>query len=88
MSIKKVDVKELLEKAKKPMRIAPYYHKFYEGKIEVMPKCAIRSHSDFAIWYTPGVAEPCKLIVKNKDDVFEYTNRWNFVAVVSDGSRF
>jgi len=79
--------RELLEKAKKPSILAPPYHKFYEGKLQVMPKCAIRTYDDFAIWYTPGVAEPCKLIKAEPDDVFEYTNRWNFVAVVSDGSR-
>jgi malate dehydrogenase (oxaloacetate-decarboxylating) len=52
-----------------------------------MPKCAIRHLSDFDIWYTPGVAEACRIINKNKEESFEYTNRWNYVAVVSDGSR-
>jgi malate dehydrogenase (oxaloacetate-decarboxylating) len=52
-----------------------------------MPKCVIRELSDLDIWYTPGVAEPCKIISKDKEKSFEYTNRWNFVAVVSDGSR-
>lgn len=84
---KKVTVEELLAKAKKPAKIAAAYHPFYEGKIQVMPKCAIRSPSDFAIWYTPGVARPCKDIKENPELVFKLTNRWNYVAVVSDGTR-
>jgi len=84
---KKVTVEELLEKAKKPSKISPAYHKFYEGKVQVMPKCPIRSPSDFAIWYTPGVAAPCKEIKEHPEKVFELTNRWNYVAVVTDGTR-
>jgi len=78
---------ELLAKAKKPGELALKYHPFYQGKIEVVPKCAIRTFEDFAIWYTPGVAEPCKIIKQNKELSFEHTNRWNTVAVVSDGTR-
>ena len=78
---------ELLAKAKKPGELALRYHPFYQGKIEVVPKCAIRGFEDFAIWYTPGVAEPCKAIKQNRELVFEHTNRWNTVAVVSDGTR-
>ncbi len=81
------EVKKLVEKAKKPAKLAPPYHKFYEGKLQVMPKCAIRNMDDFAIWYTPGVAQPCREIAKDKDLSFEYTSRWNYVAVVSDGTR-
>ncbi len=84
---KKYNVEELLAKAKKPAMLAPAYHKFYQGKVQVMPKCAVRTLHDFDIWYTPGVAEPCRIINKNTEEVFEYTNRWNYVAVVSDGSR-
>jgi len=62
-------------------------HSFYKGKIEVVPKCPIKSYEDFAIWYTPYVAEPCKEIFKNKEKVFEYTNRGNCIAIVSDGTR-
>lgn len=50
-------------------------------------KHPIRSYRDFAIVYTPGVAEPCNEIFKDPDKVFDYTNKPNFVAVVSDGSR-
>lgn len=62
-------------------------HQFYKGKIEMVPKCSIRSLDDFAIWYTPGVAEPCKAIKNNKDMVFDLTNKANTIAIVSDGSR-
>jgi malate dehydrogenase (oxaloacetate-decarboxylating) len=62
-------------------------HPFYHGKIEIVPKCVIRDINDFAIWYTPGVAEPCKAIAQNKDLVYEYTNKWNTVAIVTDGTR-
>jgi malate dehydrogenase (oxaloacetate-decarboxylating) len=84
---RKPTVEELLAKAKKPSLLAPPMHRFYEGKVQVMPKCAITSPKDFAIWYTPGVAVPCKEIQANPDKSFELTNRWNYVAVVSDGTR-
>ncbi len=84
---RKPTVEELLAKAKKPSMLASPMHKFYEGKVQVMPKCAITSPKDFAIWYTPGVATPCKDIQANKDLSFELTNRWNYVAVVTDGTR-
>ncbi|MBS7632767.1 NADP-dependent malic enzyme [Candidatus Bathyarchaeota archaeon] len=84
---RKPTVEELLAKAKKPSMLASPMHKFYEGKVQVMPKCSISSPADFAIWYTPGVATPCKEIQANKDLSFELTNRWNYVAVVTDGTR-
>ncbi len=62
-------------------------HKFYEGKIETIPKVPVRRLNDFAIWYTPGVAEPSRRINKDPDASFEYTSRWNTIAVVSDGTR-
>ncbi len=78
---------ELLAKAKKPAQDAMLLHPFYQGKLEVALKCCVRGIDDFAIWYTPGVAEPCKHIAKNKQDVYKYTNKGNFLAVVSDGTR-
>jgi malate dehydrogenase (oxaloacetate-decarboxylating) len=84
---RKPTVDELLAKAKKPALIASPMHRFYEGKVQVMPKCAIASTDDFAVWYTPGVAAPCKEIQANPDKSFELTNRWNYVAVVTDGTR-
>jgi malate dehydrogenase (oxaloacetate-decarboxylating) len=84
---RKPTVDELLAKAKKPSMLAPPMHKFYGGKLQVMTKCAIASPDDFAIWYTPGVAAACREIQANREKSFELTNRWNFVAVVSDGTR-
>jgi len=81
------DKKQLLEKAYKPGKDALKLHPFYKGKIKITPKCCIRDFNDFSIWYTPGVAEPCKEIHKNPESVYEYTNKWNTIAVVSDGTR-
>jgi malate dehydrogenase (oxaloacetate-decarboxylating) len=78
---------ELIEKAKKPSLLSPPLHKFYGGKLQVMPKCSINSYQDFAIWYTPGVAAACKEIQADPNMSFELTNRWNFVAIVTDGTR-
>ncbi len=80
-------VEELLAKAEQPSKDAMRLHPFYRGKVEVTLKCRIRDFNDFAIWYTPGVAAPCKEIQKDKEKAYEMTNKWNFVAVVSDGSR-
>lgn len=80
-------MKDLLAKAKRPTRLASALHRFYKGKIQIIPKCSITSPADFAVWYTPGVAAPCKEIQADPDKSFEYTNRWNSVAVVSDGTR-
>lgn len=81
------DIKKLLEKASEPQKIASPLHRFYVGKIEVVPKCEISSYDDFSIWYTPGVATPCMEIHQFKERSFEYTNRGNTVAVISDGTR-
>lgn len=85
--MKEVTVEELLAKAEQPSKDALRLHPYYKGKIEVLPKCRIRSFEDFAIWYTPGVAAVCRKIYEDKEIVYEMTNKWNFVAVVSDGSR-
>jgi len=85
--MKKVTVEELLKKAEQPSKDAPRLHKFYKGKIGVALKCRVRDFHDFAIWYTPGVAAPCKEINQDRDKVYDYTNKGNFVAVISDGSR-
>jgi len=78
---------ELLAKARKPAEDAMKLHPFYRGKIQMIPKCCVRDFNDFAIWYTPGVAEPCLAIKADKERVYELTNKWNTVAVVSDGTR-
>lgn len=85
--MKEMTVEELLAKTEQPSKDAMRLHPYYKGKIEVIPKCRITSFHDFAIWYTPGVAAPCKEIYADKEKVYEMTNKWNFVAVVSDGSR-
>jgi len=87
MSQKKRNVDELLDKAKEPGRLAMKYHPFYGGKIEVIPKAPIQNFNDFAVWYSPGVAEPCRAIEKDVGEVYNHTCKWNTVAVVSDGTR-
>lgn len=67
--------------------ISKKLHSFYSGKIEIVPKCKIKDFRDFAFWYTPGVAEVCLDIYKNPKLVYEYTNKWNSVLIVSDGTR-
>lgn len=84
---KRVDIDELLKKAQKPSANAMTLHPFYRGKVEMALKCAVRDLNDFSIWYTPGVAAPCKAIQAEPERVFDYTNKWNTVAVVSDGTR-
>ena len=84
---KEVNVEELLAKANEPKAYAMKYHPFYRGKIETALKAPVRSFDDFAIWYTPGVAEPCLKIKEDPNLSFEYTNRWNTIAIVSDGTR-
>src|SRR5574341_1633631 len=78
---------ELLARAKKPAEDAMRLHPFYRGKVQVLPKCPIRNLDDFAVWYTPGVAAPCRAIQAEPDLVYELTNRGNTVAIVSDGTR-
>ena len=78
---------ELLAKAKKPAQDAMKLHPFYRGKIQIASKCAIRDFNDFAIWYTPGVAAPCRAIQAEPELVFEHTNKANCIAVVTDGTR-
>lgn len=63
------------------------YSAYYAGKIEVVPKVPVRSLDDFSVWYTPGVAAVSRKIEKEADLSFEYTNRWNTIAVLTDGSR-
>src|SRR5512143_1654778 len=83
---KQVSVEELLAKAKKPAADAMVLHPFYKGKVETALKCCVRDFNDFAIWYTPGVAAPCRAIEADPEKVYEYTNKWNTVIVVSDGT--
>ncbi len=79
--------RELLEKALAPARESLRLHPRYRGKIEIVPKCPVASLDDFAVWYTPGVAAACTAIHRDPELVYRYTNKWNSVAVVTDGSR-
>jgi malate dehydrogenase (oxaloacetate-decarboxylating) len=81
------NVKKLLRIAERPAKDARKLHPFYRGKIEIIPKCRIRDFNDFAVWYTPGVASVCRDIQKTPELVNEFTNKWNTIAIVTDGSR-
>ncbi len=61
-------------------------HEQWQGKLNTVPKMEIATREDLALAYTPGVAEPCKKIAENPEDVYKYTQKANTVAVVSDGS--
>ena len=63
------------------------YSKYYGGKVGIAPKVPVRSLQDFSIWYTPGVAAVSKAIQADPELSFDYTGRWNTVAIVTDGSR-
>lgn len=61
-------------------------HKEWNGKIETISKTPVKSREALALAYTPGVAEPCKVIAKDKEAAYQYTMKANTVAVISDGS--
>ncbi len=61
-------------------------HEEWNGKFETTPKMKIQTREDLALAYTPGVAEPCKIIAKDKEAAYKYTIKSNTIAVVSDGS--
>lgn len=61
-------------------------HEEWNGKLETIAKSKVNSREDLAIAYTPGVAEPCKIIAEDKEAAYKYTWKANTVAVVSDGS--
>ena len=81
------EVEENLKRANLPKETSAKYHPFYQGKIEVVSRVPVRSLDDFAIWYTPGVAQPCLEIKADPTKVWNLTNKWNQVAVVTDGTR-
>lgn len=68
--------------AEKALRL----HEEWNGKFETTPKMKIQTREDLALAYTPGVAEPCKVIAKDKKAAYKYTIKANTIAVVSDGS--
>ncbi len=61
-------------------------HEEWNGKIETTSKCQVKSREDLAVAYTPGVAEPCKVIAEDKEAAYKYTIKANTIAVISDGS--
>ncbi|HNS33431.1 MAG TPA: NADP-dependent malic enzyme [bacterium] len=61
-------------------------HKKVKGKIEIKSKVSLKNKKDLSLAYTPGVAEPCMKINGNRQLVYDYTSKWNTVAVVTDGS--
>ncbi|MBE5882959.1 MAG: NADP-dependent malic enzyme [Lachnospiraceae bacterium] len=61
-------------------------HEQWNGKLEIVSKAPVKTREDLSIAYTPGVAEPCKVIAEDKEAAYQYTMKSNTVAVVSDGS--
>jgi malate dehydrogenase (oxaloacetate-decarboxylating) len=77
----------LLARAGRPGEEALRLHPFYRGKMQTLPKCPVRGFEDFAIWYSPGVAAPCRAIRTDPDLVYAHTNKANTIAIVTDGTR-
>jgi hypothetical protein len=67
-------------------RIIKIAHTQWKGKIGVISKVAVKTKEDLSLAYTPGVAEPCLAIQKDVNLSYDYTRRWNMVAVVTDGT--
>ncbi len=61
-------------------------HEKHQGKIEIVSKVKVENRTDLSLAYTPGVAEPCKKIHENEENVYKYTSKGNIVAVVTDGT--
>lgn len=61
-------------------------HKQWKGKLEITSKVELKTKDDLSLAYTPGVAEPCRAIAKNPEDVYLYTQKANTIAIVTDGS--
>lgn len=61
-------------------------HEKTRGKLEIQSKVSLKDKKDLSLAYTPGVAEPCRRIAKNKEEVYKYTIKGNSVAVITDGS--
>jgi malate dehydrogenase (oxaloacetate-decarboxylating) len=78
---------ELLAQADLPAARALRLHPLYRGKVQILPKCPVGRLADFSVWYTPGVAAPCRAIRGSPELVYEHTNKGNSLAIVSDGSR-
>ena len=84
---RKVGREDVQASEDEPSRKALEYSKFYGGKVGFAPRVPVRSLQDFSIWYTPGVAAVSKAIEADPGLSFEYTGRWNTIAIVTDGTR-
>jgi malate dehydrogenase (oxaloacetate-decarboxylating) len=76
-----------LKRANRPQIVSKQLHTFYRGKMETTLRCPVRNPDDFSYWYTPGVAAPCLEIKEDPEKVYDYTSKWNTIAVISDGTR-
>ncbi len=81
------EIEAMLAKARKPAEDSIRLHEYYRGKMSTLPKCPVESIEDFSVWYTPGVAAPCREISEHPERVYDLTNKGNLVAIISDGSR-
>lgn len=61
-------------------------HEKNKGKLEIIPKVNVNTKEELSLAYSPGVAEPCRKIQENKEEVYKYTTKGNLVAVITDGS--
>jgi malate dehydrogenase (oxaloacetate-decarboxylating) len=62
-------------------------HALHRGKLQVLPRCPVERLEDYAVWYTPGVAAPCRAIVADPAAAYAYTGKGNSIAIVTDGTR-
>ena len=85
MSVKRSKTKSMSIKIRKQDAL-DYHSQGQPGKIEVVPTKTLSTQLDLALAYSPGVAEPCKEIAANKEDVYKYTAKGNLVAVISNGT--
>ncbi len=77
------EAKETEELSQRAVGLARHF----QGKIETVPKVPVRSLTDFALWYTPGIAAVSRAIAAEPDAAFDLTGRWNTIGIVTDGSR-
>src|SRR3954464_12965376 len=75
-----------MQKELRKQKALEYHAKGRPGKIEVVPTKEAKTQRDLSLAYSPGVAEPCKEIFKNPEDVYKYTAKGNLVAVISNGT--
>ncbi len=81
------DLERMKKERDKWYQLAIKYTKYYAGKFATVPRVPVTKLTDFAIWYTPGVAAVSREIHKNRELSFELTSRWNTIAIISDGTR-